>query len=65
MPAGVILVIYLLPGSTFPEKTQVRQVLDAVIIYGVLGGYTLFAIELTYLNRIYKQIHLVGNDDQS
>ena len=65
VPAGVILLIYLLPGSTFPEKTQVRQVIDAVIICGVMGGYTFFAVEFLYLCRIYRQIHVAGNDDQS
>ena len=65
VPAGLILLLYLLPGSTYPEKPQGHQVINAVIICGVLGGYTLFAIEYLYLFRLWKSMHAPATDDLS
>ena len=63
--AGLTLLLYLLPGSTYPEQTQGHQVINAVVICGVVGGYTLFAIEYLYLFRLWKSIHAPETDDLS
>lgn len=63
--AALIILLYALPGSTFPEKTPAHQVVHLVIVCVVSGGYMIFAVESSYLSRIWKRIHLAGNDDQS
>ena len=51
----------LLPDATFWEQPLGRQVVNTIFAWGTAAGYMFFVVELNYLIRIRKRVHLVEN----